>query len=93
LFSFPFPDSDEPQDVEHFDFGKPVIDFEIADDEGVLVLFDGQWADSSDPEAPIRMVRMVKWQGTQFIEPESDHPLLSSLNSECMLEGAPHSIS
>lgn len=37
-----------PSEIEHFDFGKPVIDFVLEDNGSIWVCLDAQWGDAGD---------------------------------------------
>ncbi|KAF8216772.1 WD40-repeat-containing domain protein [Mycena galopus ATCC 62051] len=88
---------DAAPDVHAFDFEKPVIDFSVASDGLIWVCLDGQWSetgvDSTDSNPTI--VRVVKLSGdkssaSQLVEVSSDAgPLVSSLNSKCLLPATP----
>ncbi|KAJ6484952.1 quinon protein alcohol dehydrogenase-like superfamily, partial [Mycena vulgaris] len=86
LFSCPYSSSEPAIDV--FDFGKPVLDFSIAQDGLIWVCLDGQWGETaSTTESAPRMVRVVRLVEGKLAELESDGPtpLLAALNSTCLL--------
>ncbi|KAF8817442.1 hypothetical protein BYT27DRAFT_7227146 [Phlegmacium glaucopus] len=64
LFSFPYSDNFSGTEIQHFDFGRPVLDFMVGDGGVVVISLDGQWtSDEPDPIAVAGnslMVRMVK---------------------------------
>ena len=43
LFTFPYSDNFSDIEIQHFDFGRPVLDFIVGDDGVVVVSLDGQW--------------------------------------------------
>jgi hypothetical protein len=63
LFSCPYPSSDQLQievKIKHFDFGKPVIDFVVAD--GLIwVSLDAEWGSPGTED--VKMMRVVKFDG------------------------------
>ncbi|KAJ7117685.1 WD40-repeat-containing domain protein [Mycena epipterygia] len=89
LFLCPYSEDKAP-DIRSFDFGKPVTDFSITSDGLVWVCLDGQWSESgaaSATESAPTMVRVVRLSAGTLVEvsDESITPLLSSLNSKCVL--------
>ena len=64
LFTFPYSDDFSGIEIQHFDFGRPVLDFIVGDDGVVVVSLDGQWTcdepDAIGLSANSSMVRTVK---------------------------------
>lgn len=61
LFTFPYSDDFSGIEIQHFDFGRPVLDFVVGDDGVIVVSLDGQWTcDEPDADANSLMVRTVK---------------------------------
>ncbi|KAJ6581834.1 WD40-repeat-containing domain protein [Mycena capillaripes] len=83
---------DAAPDIHAFDFNKPVIDFTVASDGLIWVCLDGQWSESGSDVADSTpaMVRVLKLSADKLIEVSADTlPLLSSLNSKCLLSATP----
>ncbi|KAF7356394.1 tRNA (guanine-N(7)-)-methyltransferase non-catalytic subunit TRM82 [Mycena venus] len=76
--------------VHAFDFEKPVIDFTVSSDGLIWVCLDGQWGVDSADGTPV-MVRVVRLSGDKLVEVSGNDvpPLLSSLNSKCLLPTTP----
>lgn len=47
-----------PSEIEHFDFGKPVIDFVLEDDGSIWVCLDAQWGDAGD-DVMVHRIKLV----------------------------------
>jgi tRNA (guanine-N(7)-)-methyltransferase subunit TRM82 len=64
LFTFPYSDDLSGIEIQHFNFGRPVLDFIVGDDGVVVVSLDGQWicadADATGLSENSLMVRTVK---------------------------------
>ena len=65
LFTFPYSDNFSGIEIQHFDFGRPVLDFVVGDDGVIVVSLDGQWTCDNEPDAMALsenslMVRTVK---------------------------------
>ncbi|KAJ3543230.1 hypothetical protein NM688_g5882 [Phlebia brevispora] len=90
LFSFQFPFSPVTQSefpVDALDLGKPVIDFTVDSDGSIWVLVDGERLLDSSTVSDKRAVRLVQWQNDKLAEVTNGefNPLLSSLNTACLL--------
>ncbi|KAJ6565973.1 WD40-repeat-containing domain protein [Mycena sp. CBHHK59/15] len=90
LFSCPYSEDDAVPNIHAFDFEKPIIDFKIADGGLIWVCLDAQWSETSSGDATNgapSMVRVVRLSGGNFVEvsDESVTPLLTALNSKCLL--------
>ncbi|KAF4593370.1 tRNA (guanine-N(7)-)-methyltransferase non-catalytic subunit trm82 [Pleurotus pulmonarius] len=70
-----------PSEIEHFDFGKPVIDFIVEDDASIWVCLDAQWGDAGDDV----MVHRIKLVAGKFQPVAEEHPLLKALNTTCLI--------
>ncbi|KAJ6519092.1 WD40 repeat-like protein [Mycena sanguinolenta] len=88
LFSCAYSENAAPE-VHAFDFDKPVIDFTVASDGLIWVCLDGQWSETGVDSTPT-MVRVVRLTADKLVEVSADSlPLLSSLNSKCLLPATP----
>lgn len=59
IFIVPFPsDQSEPARISHFDFGKPVLEFIIAENGLIWVLLDGEWGEDSRASS---MAQLIRW--------------------------------
>lgn len=65
LFSCPFLESDDEQNIKSFDFGLPIIDFEIAPDRFVWVSLDALWDNGHGQVNSPKFVRAVTWTGSE----------------------------
>ncbi|KAL1945160.1 hypothetical protein VTO73DRAFT_2780 [Trametes versicolor] len=73
--------------VQSVVFGKPVIDFTVAQDGNVWALLDAEWetAPETPPTEQTSPVRLLAWQGTTLTEaPGVQTPLLTALNSKSL---------
>ena len=64
LFTFPYSDNFSGTEIQHFDLGRPILDFFVEDDGVIVVSLDGRWI-SDEPDAIALsenslMVRTVK---------------------------------
>ncbi|KAJ6504799.1 WD40 repeat-like protein [Mycena vitilis] len=84
------PDSEDAElEIHAFDFGKPVIDFTVTSDGLIWVCLDGLWSEDAANSTPT-MVRVVRLSPDKLVEVTVDAvPLLSSLNSKCLLPATP----
>ncbi|KAH7926399.1 WD40 repeat-like protein [Leucogyrophana mollusca] len=81
--------SDITPNIQPFDFGRPIIDFTLAEDGFIWALLDAEVVEADDTSASgnaiARFVRVLQWSSSQFIEKDLDTlPLLSALNSTCV---------
>ncbi|KAJ7180880.1 WD40 repeat-like protein [Mycena filopes] len=77
-------------DIHAFDFGKPVTDFTITSDGLIWVCLDGHWSETDASGSATPMVRLVRLSADKLVEvPAQSSPLLSSLNSKCLLPATP----
>lgn len=90
LFTFPYRDGVTASDIRHFDFGRPVTNFTIADDGLIWILLDSEWTPDGGPSgAGIPFVEVLKFSSGQLVEaPSGSHSaLLLTLNGTSLLEG------
>jgi hypothetical protein len=62
LFAFPFKSEVQPSEILHFDFGKPILGFSVAENQRAVVYLDGEWTDpeaATLPQDKVRHVRVV----------------------------------
>ncbi|KAF7370384.1 tRNA (guanine-N(7)-)-methyltransferase non-catalytic subunit TRM82 [Mycena sanguinolenta] len=91
LFSCIYSEEVETE-VHAFDFDKPVIDFTVASDGLIWVCLDAQWSQTGveSTDTTPTMVRVVQLSGERLVEVSADSlPLISSLNSKCLLPATP----
>lgn len=97
LFTLPFSDqNDTLSTVEAFDFGKPVIDFCIHPDTAsglIYVLLDANYS-SQDRKDDSRFVHIVQLSRSGQLSPIStpDPPIITTLNSSCLIQATPDEI-
>ncbi|KAJ7656294.1 WD40 repeat-like protein [Mycena polygramma] len=88
LFYCPYSENAAPE-IHAFDFDKPVTDFTVTGDGLVWVCLDGLWSEDATNSTPT-MVRVVRLFADKLVEVTADAvPLLSSLNSKCLLPATP----
>lgn len=90
LFTFPYRDGVTASDIRHFDFGKPITNFTIADDGLIWILLDSAWTPDGVPSGSgIPFVKVLKFSLGQLVEvpPGSHSALVLTLNGTSLLEG------
>ncbi|KAJ7224057.1 WD40 repeat-like protein [Mycena pura] len=87
LFSCVYSEEDATPAIQAFDFEKPVIDFSVTSDGSIWVCLDGQWSESGADSAgsATTMVRVLRLSDGKLVETSDESPLLTSLNSKCLL--------
>ncbi|KAJ7252517.1 WD40 repeat-like protein [Mycena rebaudengoi] len=87
LFSCIYSEDVSP-DIDAFDFEQPVIDFVVAADGLIWVTLDGEWSEGgSKGTLETAPLSPTNWHFHQLVEVSNEPitPLLSSLNSKCVL--------
>ncbi|KAF8159551.1 WD40-repeat-containing domain protein [Crassisporium funariophilum] len=94
LFAVPYTSDSSAAGIQHFDFGRPVLEFYVLEDGGILVSLDGQWqpdqADASvSPSENKSTVRTLRFISGKFVEVHDVHnSLVQSLNSDALLQAS-----
>ena len=64
LFTFPYSDNFSGTEIQHFDFGRPILDFMVGDNGVIVVSLDGKWISDKPDGIALSgnnlMVRTVK---------------------------------
>ncbi|KAH9893323.1 WD40-repeat-containing domain protein [Cubamyces lactineus] len=94
MFYAPFPQDGEKllaSSVRAVDLGKPVVDFTVDEEGNVWTFLDVEWNTSdSAPEGVQQPVQLLLWQDATLSRSSSnEHPLLTALNSRCLVTATP----
>ncbi|KAI0333911.1 hypothetical protein GY45DRAFT_1243707 [Cubamyces sp. BRFM 1775] len=94
MFYAPFPQDGEKlpaSSVRAVELGKPVIDFTVDEDGNIWTFLDAGWnATDGAPESVQQPVQLLSWQdATLSSSTHNEHPLLASLNSQCLVTATP----
>jgi tRNA (guanine-N(7)-)-methyltransferase subunit TRM82 len=95
LFAFPYKSDVAASEIQHINFGRPVLDFTVVDEELIIVSLDGEWLpegtnDSSPTEdmeiLNVQIVKVLRLAAGKIVEDlETLKSLIYSLNSGSLL--------
>lgn len=91
LFTLPYRDGVTMSNIRHFDFGRPITDFAIANDGLIWILLDSEWTPDGVPSGSgSPFVKVLQFSLGQLVEaPSGSHSaLLLTLNETSLLEAS-----